>query len=128
MRFFIALLLTILLPTQTTWAVVLSLQHMDASASDLAVHEHSGPVIGVAVVGDSNHHDVGVMDTYASGDDARSPTSPHSAHYHPVLSFVGLETRSCLILVASHRRLASGSLFFRSRVPPPLDRPPADGR
>lgn len=128
MRSFIALLLTILLPTQTTWAVVQGLPHMDASVSDLAVHEHSGPVVGDAMPGDSDGHDVGGMDTYSSPDDTGSSTSSHSAHYHPVLSFVGLEPHSCSILVASHRRLASGSSFFRSRIPPPLDRPPADGR
>jgi hypothetical protein len=128
MRFFVALLLTILLPTQTTWAVVQGLPHTDASVSDLWVHEHWDPVVGDAAPGDSDGHDVGAMDTYSSGDDAGSSTSPHSAHYHPVLSFVGLEPHSCSILVASDRRLASGSSFFRSRVPPPLDRPPADGR
>ncbi|MHB1215927.1 MAG: hypothetical protein ACYCY9_13180 [Thiobacillus sp.] len=116
MRRFIVLIIMLIVPLQFAWSAAAGLHgHMMGDVATSGFHTH-----------DHDHHE-----SNPPGHDASSDTNSkdhnedgHHGHYHPVFSFILMESGVTLDMALSGGPILYSPAAFLSHTPPLLDRPP----
>ncbi|MCA1926179.1 MAG: hypothetical protein LDL16_07890 [Thiobacillus sp.] len=115
MRRFIALIIMLVVPLQFAWAATAGLHgHLEKDAASSGFHIHPDHQQNA----DPGHNATGGTNNQDHNEDG------HHGHYHPVFSFILIESAVVLDMALPGGPILCPPAAFVSHTPPLLDRPP----